>query len=110
LKEQSPTKERVKFQNLLQIFYQKILSFRNDYQSLKEKGKIKKVPLFERKLLKISKRKTKDQKLQKIYNLIKKYIQNLIYCLRNPEVPPDNNPTKRALRPLVIQRKITGSI
>jgi transposase len=32
----------------------------------------------------------------------------LLTCVRYPEVPPDNNAAERALRPLVIARKISG--
>lgn len=32
----------------------------------------------------------------------------LLTCVRHPEVPPDNNAAERALRPLVIARKISG--
>lgn len=53
-------------------------------------------------------RETKDQNLQRIYNFINKYIQDLLYCLKDPEISPDNNLAERALRPLVIQRKIMG--
>lgn len=95
------TKERAKFQAELQGFYQKIISFRNQ-SLLKEKERIKKANLIEKELLKISQRKTKDQGLQRIYNLINKYIQDLLYCLKDPEIFPDNNLAERALRPLVI--------
>jgi len=100
------TKERAKFQTELQRLYQRIISFRNQ-SLLKEKERIKKANLIEKELLKISQRKTKDQGLQRIYNLINKYIQDLLYCLKNPKIPSDNNLAERALRPLVIQRKIS---
>src|SRR5260221_3296154 len=32
----------------------------------------------------------------------------LLTCVRHPEVPPDNNAAERAIRPLVIARKISG--
>jgi transposase len=32
----------------------------------------------------------------------------LLTCVRQPEVPPDNNPAERATRPVVIARKISG--
>ncbi len=32
----------------------------------------------------------------------------LLTCVRQPEVPPDNNAAERALRPLVVVRKISG--
>ncbi len=32
----------------------------------------------------------------------------LLTCVRQPEVPPDNNTAERAIRPLVIVRKISG--
>jgi transposase len=103
---QNPSQERIKLQDELQTIYQKILSFRN--QSSTDKEKEEKANFIEKELIRIGQFKTKDQNLQKIYNLISKYTSELALCLKNPLVSPNNNLAERAIRPLVIQRKIMG--
>ncbi|MDI6603279.1 MAG: IS66 family transposase, partial [Patescibacteria group bacterium] len=103
---QNQTKQRIKLNSKLHSLYQETLSFRNQLHSIKEREE--KADFIKKELLRISQTKTKDQNLQKLFNLIAKHTSELILCIRNPEVPPDNNLAERAIRPAVMARKIMG--
>jgi len=103
---QNQTKERAKLNSKLHSLHQEILSFRNQLHLAKEREE--RADFIEKELLRISQQKTKDQNLQKLYNLIQKHASELTLCIRNPEVSPDNNLAERAIRPPVMARKIMG--
>lgn len=107
LKEQKPTKQRIKINQKLNRIYQQILFFKSQSQTTKEQ-RANKANQIKGKLFNISRIKTADQQLQKVMNLLKKYAGELTVCIRDPNVSPDNNLAERALRPAVIMRKISG--
>lgn len=50
----------------------------------------------------------KDEKLQKILNLCKRFAGELVVCVSDFNVSSDNNSAERMLRPAVLMRKLSG--
>ncbi len=51
-----------------------------------------------------------DAECVKLAKRIKKYLQELLECILDPLVPPDNNFSERGLRNIVTHRKITNGV
>lgn len=49
-----------------------------------------------------------DSQCQRLAKRLAKYHHQLLTCIRLPNVLPENNTAERGLRPVVVQRKITG--
>ena len=49
-----------------------------------------------------------DKECQRLAKRISKYQQQLLTCIRHPEVLPENNTAERGIRPVVTHRKITN--
>jgi transposase len=45
---------------------------------------------------------------RKVGNLIRRFAHELLTFIEHPEVPPDNNAAERAIRPVVVARKVSG--
>ena len=108
LVEREPTPQRKQTNTQLKRIYQQILFFRSQPGTTK-KQRAKKAKQIEEKLLTLSRIKTSDEQLQKVLNLCGKYAGELVVCVYNPHVFPDNNRAERAIRPAVVMRKISGS-
>lgn len=107
LTQQNPTEQRIKINQKLNRIHQQILFFKSQPETTSDQRK-KKADQIETKLLAISRIKIADQQLQRVLNLCGKYAGELVVCLSNLYVPPDNNLAERALRPAVVMRKISG--
>lgn len=108
LTEQDPTEQRTKLNHQLNRIYQQILFFKTNNKETTPIQRTKKANLIKKQLIIISRIKTRDHNLQKLLNLINKHAGELVVCIKNPEVSPDNNLAERALRPAVVARKISG--
>lgn len=107
LAEQKQTRLRIKLDQQLKETYQRIIDFRKQTQTCQEQ-RDRQAVLVSQQLLNLGQTKTKDKGLQRIYKLISKHYQELVLCVRDFNVPPDNNRAERAIRPSVIIRKISG--
>lgn len=103
----NPTRQRKTIHHKLKRIYLCIIDFRSQAETTKEQRE-KKAEEIKDQLMKISKTKTKDHNLQKLLNLCGKYAQELVVCVENFKVPPENNRAERAIRPAVVMRKISG--
>lgn len=104
----SEPKPRTKLYHQLNRIYQQILFFKLR-SAITQVQKEKEAKKIEQKLLSIGQQETDDHNLQKVLNLCAKYASELVTCITDPNVSPDNNSAERALRPAVIARKISGS-
>lgn len=59
-------------------------------------------------LLKLAQASWTDEECQRIAKRLTKYQRQLLTCIRNPNVLPENNTAERGLRPVVVHRKITN--
>ncbi len=107
LTEQKQTQTRLKFNQLLIDIYQQINNFKANPKTTPEQRN-NQANLVCQQLLKLSQIKTKDKNLQRICKLIFKHQQELVLCVRDFRVPPENNKAERAIRPSVVIRKISG--
>ncbi|MDP2940493.1 MAG: IS66 family transposase [Candidatus Omnitrophota bacterium] len=107
LSQAKATEQRTQAMKKLSAVYQQIADFRV-IANLTQAQKDKKANYIVKKLVKISQIKTKDHNLQKLFNLCGKYANELTVCVRDFNVPPDNNQAERAIRPAVVMRKISG--
>lgn len=107
LAQQSPSRQRREIKKRMDSIHQRIISFRDIKKTTKEQRN-KKAELIKEELQKLSKTKTEDRNLQIFLNRISKYSGELVVCVKNFAVPPDNNKAERAIRPAVIMRKISG--
>lgn len=107
LTEQKQTKTRVKFNQQLIGIYQQINNFRANAQTTQEQ-RDSQAHFVCQQLLKLSQSKTKDKNIQRVCKLIFRYQQELVFCIRDFRVPPENNKAERAIRPSVVIRKISG--
>lgn len=108
LVQQNPTKQRKQINQKLNRIYKEILFFKSKTAATKGQ-RTKKAEQIKKKLLSLSRQKTGDRNLQKVLNLCGKYAGELVVCVGNPNVSPDNNKAERAIRPAVVMRKISGS-
>jgi len=107
LVQQDPTQQRKQIKIKLGRIHQQILSFRLKAESTEYQRTAKAVQI-KRKLLVLSQQKTGDHNLRKVLNRCGKYAGELVVCVQNFNVSPDNNPAERAIRPAVVMRKISG--
>jgi transposase len=103
LVQQKLTLQRKQVNRKLNRIYQQILFVRKT-----GKPRVRKARQITDKLLALCRIKTTDQELQKMLNLCSRFAGELVACVSNHDVSPDNNIAERALRPLVVMRKISG--
>jgi len=58
-------------------------------------------------LLRVSQKRWRDSECQRMANRISTYLDELLTCIRNPDVEPTNNISERGLRSAVIHRHIS---
>lgn len=106
-------KQRLKIKNKLSRIYQDILLFRlNENTTQTERntkaGQIKNQLENIQTLCRIKSGNGNDENLQKLLNLCKKFSGELVACVSDFNVPPENNTAERAIRPAVLMRRISG--
>lgn len=77
-------------------------------EELKKKKEERAEDALKQKLLLIEQKRYKEPETRKLQERISKYRDELLTCLAYEGVLPENNTAERALRPLVVMRKIFG--
>lgn len=107
---QAPARIRIK--NKLSRIYQDILLFRSSNAAQAERDakakQIKETLENLQTVCRINSGNENDKNLQKLLNLCRKFAGELVTCVRNFSVSPENNAAERAIRPAVLMRKISG--
>lgn len=104
----SPDNEERRFLHAeLTELYQAIAAFRNRPHWNRWKAAWLERKLDKR-LQKLAAADWQDSQCTRLAKRIRKYHHELLTCLRIPAVLPENNTAERGLRPVVVQRKITG--
>lgn len=107
------TVEHVKIKNKLSRIYKDILLFRlkenltqpeQNAKAEQIKNQLENLPA----ILRIKSGIENDKNLRKLINLCKKFAGELVVCVSNFAVLPENNLAERAIRPVVLMRKISG--
>lgn len=112
--QEKPTdKQRQTLKNKLSRIYQDILFFRSKEDTTRTErnqkaGQIKNQLENFQTLCRINSGTETDKNLQKLLNLCKKFSGELVTCVSDFSVPPENNAAERAIRPAVLMRKISG--
>lgn len=110
LTQDKPTKERITVKNKLSRIYQDILLFRLNKKATEgqRNEKAEEIKHQLRNLCRLCRKTTEDENLQKVLNLCKKFAGELVVCVSDFDVSPENNAAERAIRPVVLMRKISG--
>jgi len=105
-----PTKEHLAIKNKLSRIYQDILLFRlrKEISQPEKETKAEQIKNQLENISTICRIKSVDGSLQKLLNLCKKFSGELVACVSNFNVSPENNIAERAIRPAVLMRKISG--
>lgn len=108
-----PTKEHLAIKNKLSRIYQDILLFRLKKEISQSEKNLKAEQIKNQleniqTLCRIKSKSETDKNLQKIINLCKKFSGELVVCVSNFNIFPENNTAERAIRPTVLMRKISG--
>ena len=77
-------------------------------EELKKKKEQRACDALKQKLLLIEQKRYKEQETQKLQERISRYRDELLTCIAYDGVLPENNTAERALRPMVVMRKIFG--
>lgn len=104
---------RLKIKNKLSSIYNQILLFRlnentTQYIRNEKAEQIKNQLQNIQTICRIKSGEKTDKNLQKLLNLCKKFAGELVTCVSDFSVPPENNTAERAIRPAVLMRKISG--
>lgn len=83
---------------------------RIDWNAVKESERCSRANRYEARLLKLVEPYLKDREAPQHAPSahMHRHLKHLFTFVRRPEVPTDNNPAERALRPVVIARKVSG--
>lgn len=110
--EKPDNKQYKTIKNKLSRTYQDILLFRSGNATQSERNvkaeQIKETLENLQTLCRIKSGIENDKSLQKLLNLCKKFAGELVVCVSDFNVLPDNNTAERAIRPAVLMRKISG--
>jgi len=106
-------KQRLTIKNKLSRIYQDILLFRLNENTTQTEKDLKAEQIKHQlenlsALCRIKSGDENDHNLQKLLNLCKKFAGELVVCVSDFAVPPENNTAERAIRPAVLMRKISG--
>jgi len=104
-----PTKEHLIIKNKLSRIYQDILLFRLNKNATQIEKNLKAEQIKNQlQNFRIKSGNENGENLQKLLNLCKKFSGELVVCVSDFAVSPENNTAERAIRPAVLMRKISG--
>jgi transposase len=106
LGEAHPSDEKLKkWADTVKRVYEQARSFRSDHPAKRRRQRF----LFQRRLERLAERFAgKDLPQRVLAQRILRFLPHLFVFVERPDVSPDNNVSERALRPLVVTRKVSG--
>lgn len=107
------TEQRLSIKNKLSRIYKEILLFRLKEGSTQQIRNTKSEQIKSQlenlqTICRIKSGNENDENLQKLLNLCKKFSGELVTCVSDFNVSPENNAAERAIRPAVLMRRISG--
>lgn len=89
--------------------YQRAMEWVADHQGAQEKERVTTQRRFEEELMGLCRPYLKSERPQRVLcERVEKFLPELFVFVADPRVPSTNNAAERALRPVVISRKISG--
>ncbi len=80
-----------------------------DYTSPDRRERVRAREAFQEELLALARLRREPEAPQRLLaGRIERFVQEMFTFVEHPDVPSDNNPAERAIRPAVIYRKVTG--
>lgn len=98
--------ERTSLHEQLTAIYRKIAAFQQEDWAAPAAHVLEQK--LDARLVALAGRSWQDNECERIAKRLAKYRRQLLTCVRIPGVLPENNTAERSIRPVVVQRKITG--